>query len=187
MKFAATAIVLAAGLFAAGCGGGSSKSSAPPPASTQAPATTAPPAATTTAPAPAGNASPKNTCLDVPGQLVRRLQSNIVLSGGRLTHLQAVTTAAFPGIYFVSALVNGGGAKQQVATWATQRLGGNAPVWAVDGTAALVSLYGGVRGKIPELHANVPGAYKSRVCAAGPGAPHGVDAPPGGGSIPATQ
>ena len=187
VKFAVTAIVLTAALVAGGCGGGSSKSSAPPAASTQAPATTAPPAATT-APAPAPSASPRNTCLDVPAPLMRRLQSHVVLTGGRLSHVQAVTTKAFPGIYFISARVDGGGAKNLVATWATQRLGGNAPVYAVDGNAALVSLYGGVRAKIPELHATVPGAYKSRVCAAGPDAPQGEDAPiGGGGGAPATK
>jgi hypothetical protein len=119
---------------------------------------------------------------------MRKIQNNVVLSGGRLSHVQAVTTKAFPGIYFISARVDGGGAKHLLATWATQRLAGNAPVYSVDGTAALISLYGGVRAKIPELHAAVPGAYKSRVCAAGPNAPQGEDAPiGGGGGAPGTK
>jgi hypothetical protein len=184
MKSAATATFLAAALLVAGCGGSASKSSAPPPAaSTQAPSATTAPSTSI----PAASAGPKNTCLDVPPQLVRKLQTHLVLSGGRLTHLQAVTTSAFPGIYFVSARVDGGGAKHMVATWATQRLAGGAPVWAVDGTAALISLYGGARAKIPDLHADGPGAYKSRVCSAGPSAPHGVDAPIAGGGAPATK
>ena len=185
MKFAATAIALAAALLAAGCGGGSSKSGAPAGASTQAPATTAPPAATT---APAPSASPRNTCLDVPTSLEGALQAHLVLAGGRLSHLQAVTTKAFPDYYFVSARIDGAGAKPLLATWVAEGLAGGGSVYSVDATAALVSLYGGAIGKNPDLTVEAPGAYKSRVCVAGPGAPRGSNAPVGAGKgAPAGQ
>jgi hypothetical protein len=187
VKFAPTAVALAAALLAAGCGGGSSKSGAPPAASTPAPATSAPPAATT-APAPAPSAGPRNTCLDVPASLERTLQAHIVLAGGRVSHLQAVTTKAFPTYYFVSARIDGAGTKPLLATWVAKGLTGDGSVYSVDATAALVSLYGGAIGKNADLTVDAPGAYKSRVCVAGAGAPRGSNAPAGGGKIaPAGQ
>jgi hypothetical protein len=177
MRVPATALLVAAALFVAGCGGGS-KSSAPP-APTQAPAKTAP---AVTRPAPVAGA--KDTCLEVPASLVRRLQTHLVLMGGKLSNVKAVTSRKLPWIYFVSGRVDGGGLKRLLATWATPRLGGNAPVYSVDASAALVSLYGGAMGKSMRLTVTAPGAYKSRVCVAGPGAPHGSNAPVGGNGAP---
>ena len=108
----------------------------------------------------------------------------IVLQGGQLSHVQAVTAKAFRGMYFVSARVDGGGAVDEVATWVTPRLEGTGPVYAVDATAALVSSFGAAVGKSLNLGADAPGAYKSRVCAVGPTAPPGKTAPVSGGGKP---
>jgi hypothetical protein len=187
MRASVAAVIVGAALLVAGCGGGS-KSSAPagttqPPEATTAPAATG---TTTTAPAPAAGRA--DTCLDVPAALVRTLQTHIVLVGGKVTHVKAVTSRRTPGFYFVSGRVDGGGVKRGLATWATQRLSGTAPIYAVDSAAALVSLYGGAIGKDPDLRVTAPGAYKSRVCVAGPNAFPGTNAPVGGGgNAPATK
>ena len=138
-------------------------------------------------PRPAPVAGAKDTCLEVPASLVRRLQTHLVLTGGKVSHVKAVTSRKLPWIYFVSGRVDGGGLKRLLATWATPRLGGNAPVYAVDASAALVSLYGGALGKSASLTVGAPGAYKSRVCVAGPGAPRGSNAPVGTGGVPSSH
>ncbi|MFN2629427.1 MAG: hypothetical protein ABR569_12445 [Gaiellaceae bacterium] len=177
MRIAATGVVLAAALLSAGCGG--SKQSAP---RDTAPTTTA---ATI---APSRSASgPFNTCLDVPTRLAAEIRTGILLDGGKLSHIKAVTSKAFRGMYFVSARVDGGGAVADVATWVTPQLKGSGPVYAVDSTAALISSFGAAIGKSLHLGANAPGAYRSRVCAVGPKAPHGQTAPVSGGNAPTGQ
>jgi hypothetical protein len=98
--------------------------------------------------------------------------------------MRAVTTKAFPDLYFISGRVDGSGTSRLLATWAAPRLNGGGPVYSVDAAAALVSLYGAAVTKNRDLTVEAPGVYKSRVCVAGPGAPRGSTAPvsTGGGS-----
>jgi hypothetical protein len=170
---AATAIVLTAVLLVAGCGGKKHAASAPTGRSA------------TTGATPAGR-GPFDTCLAAPAQLVAKIRRGIVLDGGKLSHVQAVTAKAFPGMYFVSARVDGGGVTDEVATWATPKLQGTGPIYAIDTSAALISSFGPGVGKSLHLKADAPGVQKSRVCAVGPKAPPGVTAPISGGGAPSS-
>jgi hypothetical protein len=172
--FAPTALAVLA-LVAAGCGSGS-KTAAPPPATTQ-----PPPQAKTTTTTPAAPASGASaSCRDAPASLMRRIQTHFVLEGGTLSHAQIVPAIVLPGIYFVSARIDGGGTSDKIATWATERLGSTGPVYAVDTWAALVSTYVAASQRNPDLTVHDPGAYKSRLCVGGPSAPKGNDAPASG-------
>jgi hypothetical protein len=162
-------------LVAAGCGG-SSTSADPPPATTHAPPPAKTPATTTTATASGGSAS----CRDAPATLMRRIHTHFVLEGGTLSHAQIVPAIALPGIYFVSARIDGGGTRDKIGTWATERLGATGPVYAVDSWAALVSTYVAASQRNLDLSVHDPGAYKSRVCVGGPNVPKGNDAAPSG-------
>jgi hypothetical protein len=168
VKIAALATVIVAALLAAGCGG--SKQAAPA-ASTQAP----PPAktpGTTTAATPS-----VLRCQSAPASLLRRIETHVVLAGSKLSNAEVVPARVVPGTYFVSARVDGGGAKNMLVTWATEHLGTSGQVYAVDSGAALISSYVAAGQKNPDLSVSDPGAYKSRVCVAGPRASHGSDAP----------
>jgi hypothetical protein len=178
-----TALVVGVALCATACGGGG-KSAAPTQA--PAPAATTAPAASTAPATPSAVPAHRNVCLNVPPNVVAKIMRHVVLLGGKLNHPQAYATSAFP-VYFVSAVVTGGGAKNAVATWATPTLDAKGPIWAVDANAALISEYGAIMSKIPRLHASVSAVQKSRVCSAGAGAPLGLDAPVGngGGGAPA--
>jgi len=121
-------------------------------------------------------------CLAVSSQLLSRIQAHVVLEGGKLNHPQAVASPEVPGLYFVSAHVVGGGAgSKMVATWATKDLAGHARIFSVDDAAALVSTYGSIysTGLLAGIHSE--GAFKSRVCSYGKGAPQGNPAPQSGG------
>lgn len=134
--------------------------------------------ATPPAQAPAGAGK---RCLVVSDGLVSRIQSHVVLEGGHLRHVRAVASPEVPGLYFISAHVVGGGAgKKMVATWASQSLKGDQRILAVDDSAALVSTFGSIYSSSITAGIKTAGAFKSRVCAFGPGAPHGGPAPPSG-------
>jgi hypothetical protein len=176
MRFLAPVIVAAVMLAAAGCG--SSSDSAEPPA-TQTRTTTAKPAEPAPAPKPSATSG---KCVSAPGTLIDRISRNVVLDGAQLVEAEAVASPAIPGIWFVTARVRGGGAANKLATWMTASLESVSPIYAVDGFAALISTYGGAVGKSAGLTVDAPGVYRSRVCVAGPNAPHGVTAPLGGGA-----
>src|SRR5262249_16708922 len=121
-------------------------------------------------------------CLTVSPELLSRIQSRVVLEGGKLKHPQAVASPEVPGLYFASAHVVGGGAgSNMVATWATKDPAGHGRIFAVDDAAALVSTYGSIysTGLLAGIHSE--GAFKSRVCSYGKGAPQGNPAPQSGG------
>jgi hypothetical protein len=170
VKVAATTTVLVAAIFAAGCGGGSKQAATPAPATT----------------APATSSGPVK-CFDAPAALIRKLEAHMVLAGATLTHVKTVAAPAYPGFYFVSGRITGGGAGQRVATWATPKLAGIGPVYAIDDSAALVSTYAGATGKSAYLTVDAPGVYKSRVCSGGQGVAPGQNAPPPGGGKPASK
>jgi hypothetical protein len=135
------------------------------------------PAKTTTAPPGAGE-----RCLPVSSQLLSRIQSHVVLDGGKLNNPKAVASPEVPGLYFISAHVTGGGAgNKMVATWATQNLDGHGRIFAVDDSAALVSTYGSIYSTGILAGINSEGAFKSRVCSFGKDAPKGGPAPESGG------
>ena len=191
-RLLAVAIVVAAVLALVACGS-SSKSSK----SSQAVATTATPkqskpskskpAAAEGSPSqPAVPSGAGKGCLAVTDGLRAKILRNVVLEGASLHHVEAVASPLAVGFYFVSGTVDGSGTHHKLATWATQRLDGHSPVYSVDAFAALISTYAAATQENPDLSTQSPGSYRSRVCAFGPGATQGVDAPQSGvGNAPA--
>jgi hypothetical protein len=175
VKLAATAVVLAVALGAAGCGN-SDKSSAP----AAKPAGKPTPAKASAAPAAKPTAGAAK-CTAPPDALVAHIRKNILLEGAKVTDAEAVESPAVPGLWFVTARVSSPGAPPDIATWMTQTFDGSGPIWSVDSFAALVSTYGAAVGRSVGLTVDAPGVYRSRVCVAGPGASHGVTAPVSGG------
>jgi len=108
---------------------------------------------------------------------MRRIKKHFILEGGTLSNAQIVPGNVLPGIYFVSARVDGGGTSDKVATWATQQLGAAGEVYAVDTWAALITTYVAAGQKNPDLSVSDPAAYKSRICVDGPKVAKGNDAP----------
>jgi hypothetical protein len=175
VKLAATAVVLAVALGAAGCGN-SDKSSAPP----AKPA--AKPTAAKSSPVPAVKPTAGGAkCTAPPQALLARIRKHILLDGAKVTDGEAVESPAVPGLWFVTARVSGPSAPPDIATWMTQNFDGSGPIYSVDSSAALVSTYGAAVGKSVGLTVDAPGVYRSRVCVAGPGASRGETAPVSGG------
>lgn len=172
MKTAAAISLAGLALLVAGCGGARHASSETAPSSVRTSSTAAAQSPGSTRAAVPGR------CLEVPAQLAARIEQHVVLDGARLDRLRAVGSHAFPGLYFVSARVRGGGAPQgSLATWATRGLHGRKPIYSIDAFAALISEFGGAKTANPDFSVSLPAAYRSRVCVAGANAPHGVDAP----------
>jgi len=74
-------------------------------------------------------------CLDVPRPLVNAIRSGpSVEGGGSLRYAQAVKSNDFPSVYFVSADIEAAGLDESddVATWATNRLGVGGLIYSVD-------------------------------------------------------
>jgi len=175
---AAVAVALAA-VVSAGCGGSNSNSAQGTAAST--------PTTTTKSSAPAKKQSSAKakkvaltslTCISAPASVSERILKTVVLSGAKLDHVRAVESPDVPGYYFVSSHVRGGGAgPHALATWAERGLDGHGVVYAVDSFAALISLDGNASQVDLALDIHTPGAYKSRICSFGPGAPRGLPAP----------
>jgi hypothetical protein len=178
MRIGAAAVVLAAALAAAGCGS-SSKTAAPAQTTT---ATAAKPKAAPAATAPSSDGTAAaGKCVPVPGSLLHRIESGMILDGAKLHDAQAVASPAIPDLWFVTARVKGGGAGDKLATWAANGLTGKGQIYALDSFAALISSFGSAVSKSVTLTTHTPAAYRSRVCVAGPGAPRGLTAPFGGG------
>jgi hypothetical protein len=184
VKVGATLLVLLAALAVSGCGSSSKSGSAVATTTAAAPPPKAKPTQKPAQPA-AAPADGGGKCLDVSDRLVSQIEKNIVLDGAQVTHAQAVDSPASPGLYFVTARIQGGGANGSLATFETRGLAGGKTIYAVDAMAAEISLYGSAVTRDPELTVDFPGAYKSRVCVAGPGAPRGVTAPIIGAGKPA--
>jgi hypothetical protein len=172
-------VLAAAALVTAGCGGASPSSA--PAAASSTPKTSAKEAKT------AANAAPKAkaaslACITAPTSVSKKILHTVILQGAKLDHVRAVASPDLPGYYFVSSHVSGGGAgPHALATWAERGLDGHGIVYAVDSFAALISLDGNASQVDLALDIHTPGAYKSRVCSYGPGAPHGTPAPPTSG------
>ncbi len=191
-------VVLAVVLACVACGS-SSKSSqktttAGPTPGTQKPKQSKPSASKPAAaagspsqPAVSGSGAGK-TCIAVQDGLREKILKAVVLEGAKLNHMEAVESPLIHGYYFVSGTVDGSGTHDQLATWATTRLDGRSPVYAVDSFAALISTYAAATQKNPDLSTKSPGSLRSRICSYGPGAGPGIDAPQSGiGNAPATR
>jgi hypothetical protein len=171
-----SSLAVVTALVLAGCGGGGNSGGG---GGGQAQQQTTTGSAADAAKAPAGAGV---RCLTVSPGLVSRIESHVVLGGGKLRNPRAVASPDVPGLYFVSAHVVGGGAgKTMVATWATKNLAGRGRIFAVDDSAALVSTYGSIYSTGILAGINSDGAFKSRVCSFGKNAPHGGPAPQSGG------
>jgi hypothetical protein len=189
-RLAAFALVPAAVLALAACGGSSSSSQSSPPTTTAA----APPTQSKPAKPAGGQSAPAvptgagRRCISVTDGLRHKILTNVVLVGAKLRHVEAVQSPLVPEFYFVSGTVDGSGTHDQLATWATTRLDGRSPVYAVDSFAALISTYAAATQKNPDLSTRSPGSFQSRICSFGPKANVGLDAPPSGvGNAPATR
>jgi hypothetical protein len=108
--------------FAAfGCGGGDNKAER---------------SVITVATVPAGKRHPR--CLNVPPALVNAISNGLVVQGrGSLRYVQAVKSADFSSVYFVSADMQAEGREgpDDVATWATNRLRVGGLIYSVDAFA----------------------------------------------------
>jgi hypothetical protein len=180
---AGAAVLAAASLVASGCGGGAghaqaAASAAAPPKAKPAPATHKP--AASAAPKSSASKTASAVCTPVSSVLERRILGKVVLDGATLLHAEAFPAQALPGYYFVSSRVDGSGTRNQLATWATKGLDGHGKVFSVDSFAALISQYAAAQQFNVSLGIKAPGAYRSRVCAGGNGASHGVPAPSSG-------
>jgi hypothetical protein len=77
-------------------------------------------------------------CLNVPPTLVNAIRSGVTAQGGAsLRYAQAVKSADFSSVYFVSADIQatGLGGSDDVATWATNRLRVGGLIYSVDAFA----------------------------------------------------
>ena len=77
-------------------------------------------------------------CLNVPPALVNAIRSGVTAQGGAsLRYAQAVKSADFSSLYFVSADIQAAGLEgsDDVATWATNRLRVGGLIYSVDAVA----------------------------------------------------
>jgi len=177
---AGAACAAAVAIATAGCGGGSSAGG-----TSSSAATTSTRAAT---PAPAAGKPILDKCVGVPSGLGHAILASVVLDGAKLVHARAYRAAHDLPFYYVSASVQGTGAKNLLATWVTKNLSGRAPIYSVDANAALISQFGAATQVDEGLSVGSPGSTHSRRCVDGPNASPGTDAPVGSrGGAPAGQ
>ena len=112
------------------------------------------------------------SCVAATGDLMTPVSGRVVLANAdvRLQNGQLVESSETPGIWFLSAELDGPGLEEEgdVATWATtSRFGGEA-IYSVDELAAEYTNFTAV-SDAEEVQADDPAADESRSCVTGAG------------------
>jgi hypothetical protein len=113
-----------------------------------------------------GRQSQLARCQVAPAALVTYIGSGSDFEGFALSHVRVVKSNDFHNVYFVSGQITIPGQPSSVGTWASTRLDGSQPVWAVD-LSARTSTHWGPGPDSAEMSVNDDGAQLSRECAAG--------------------
>jgi hypothetical protein len=110
-------------------------------------------------------------CIPADTSLTTPISNKLTVEGARIDYGRAVKSGDFERMYFVSAELEGSGleGRDDIATWATESIGGSEPIYAVDDLAKKHSDWrDGAKTKF-KLSLSQDGAKESRDCVAAAG------------------
>jgi hypothetical protein len=104
---------------------------------------------------------PNEICLDVPDQLLKRIESGVNTKGITLRNAKAVKSKDFKGTYFISADMQGPGfeGKEDFVTFSVNSLEGNTMILSSGNVSDDFFDW-----PMPEYRLDLDGAYESREC-----------------------
>jgi len=117
-----------------------------------------------------GDRTTNNRCQPAPAVLVNAISSSLTITGGgSMRSANAVKSADFEKVWFVSADLEGSGLEGggDIATWATNDLTGSGSIFAVDAVANEFSQWADGRTTDARFSLSDDGVQASRDCAAG--------------------
>lgn len=102
-------------------------------------------------------------CETVPPEMVAFIVSGADFGGYALSNVHAVRSNDFTRVYFISGQITIPGQPSSIGTWASTRLDGSQPVWAID-LSARTSTHWGTGPSGAGVSLNDEGAQLSRDC-----------------------